>query len=99
MRPKTFKQLGSPTADHEELMTVEQIDPEKLRDAASAARVANDEELVTDAVQDRQPSEPPPLDSRLVGHKLEVRWRYHLSPTSSASHPASLYTYMWCEGQ
>uniref|UniRef100_A0A6S9ZF86 Uncharacterized protein n=1 Tax=Chrysotila carterae TaxID=13221 RepID=A0A6S9ZF86_CHRCT len=94
MRPKNFKKLGSPTADAEELMTVDQIDASQLRSAADAARTANDEELVTDAVQDRQPSEPPPFDAWPVGHKIEVRWCYHLTPTSSAPTPRFLNTYV-----
>eukprot|EP00965_Chrysotila_dentata_P198040 6178560-Pleurochrysis_carterae.AAC.3 len=80
-------------------MNVEQIDPAKLRKAASTVRLAIDEELVTDALQNRQQNESPPLDAWLVGHKLEQRWRYHLIPTLSAPSPASLNTYMWCEAE
>eukprot|EP00965_Chrysotila_dentata_P070966 2345471-Pleurochrysis_carterae.AAC.1 len=69
-------------------MELEQIDASKLREAASAARTAKDgeqpcdgrgagpgSELLTDAVQDYQPGEPPELDATLVGHKLGMRWR------------------------
>eukprot|EP00965_Chrysotila_dentata_P096273 3181255-Pleurochrysis_carterae.AAC.1 len=80
-------------------MEVEQIEASKLREAAGAARTANDEELVTDAVQDRQPGEPPELDATLVGHTLEVRWRYHITPTPSVPTPVPQHTYMWCEGE
>eukprot|EP00965_Chrysotila_dentata_P150169 4960139-Pleurochrysis_carterae.AAC.1 len=97
MKPKTFKQLGSPTAEAEELTSVEAIDEGKLRNAASAARATNDEELDTDAMQDRQPSEPSPLDAQLVGHNIQVRWRSHLSPTLAAPTPTPLHTYIWCE--
>eukprot|EP00965_Chrysotila_dentata_P151673 5012760-Pleurochrysis_carterae.AAC.1 len=71
-KPKTKKQLGTPTVDAEELAEIEEMDLTKLRAAADAAREVNDEELVSDAVQDRQPSEPPALDARLLGRKLEV---------------------------
>eukprot|EP00965_Chrysotila_dentata_P025294 840418-Pleurochrysis_carterae.AAC.1 len=102
MKPKTFKQLGTPTADAEELMHVEEIDSAQLRVAAAAARDASDEELRTDALQDRQPNEPPPLDQRLVGRKLEVRWRYIMSSppaTGAVPTPLNQNTYMWCEGE
>eukprot|EP00965_Chrysotila_dentata_P083932 2769777-Pleurochrysis_carterae.AAC.1 len=78
-------------------MTFEVIDADKLRSAASAARAANDGQLVTDTVQDRQPNEPSPLDAQLVGYKIEVRWCYHLTPTPAASTPAPLHTYIWHE--
>eukprot|EP00965_Chrysotila_dentata_P159841 5280153-Pleurochrysis_carterae.AAC.1 len=94
MKPETFKQLGSPTADAEELLTVEAIDADKLRSAASAARAAIDEQLVADTVQDRQPSEPAPLNAQLVGLRIEVRLRCHLTPTPAAS---NLHIYIWCE--
>eukprot|EP00965_Chrysotila_dentata_P093418 3085921-Pleurochrysis_carterae.AAC.1 len=87
---KTKKQLGTPTIDAEELAEIAEIDLTKLRVAADAAREANDEELVSDALQDRQPSEPPALDARLLRRKLEVRWRYLLpSSTPIGAHPPS----------
>eukprot|EP00965_Chrysotila_dentata_P018941 631353-Pleurochrysis_carterae.AAC.1 len=87
MKNKTFKQLGTPTVGAEELANIEEIDLEKLRESATAARGADAAELRSDAVQDRQPSEPPPLDARLVGRNLEVRWRYTItSPSQSTPH-------------
>eukprot|EP00965_Chrysotila_dentata_P107560 3553729-Pleurochrysis_carterae.AAC.3 len=77
-------------------MTVEAIDADRLRSAASAARAANEEQLVTDAMQDRQPSEPPPLYAQLVaGHKMHAQWRYHLTPTSTAPNPTPLHTHTY----
>eukprot|EP00965_Chrysotila_dentata_P177870 5875061-Pleurochrysis_carterae.AAC.1 len=71
MKNKSFKQLGTPTVDAEELAEVEEIDLEKPQASATAARGTEEAELHTDAVQDRQPSEPPPLDARLIGRKIE----------------------------
>eukprot|EP00965_Chrysotila_dentata_P047417 1573151-Pleurochrysis_carterae.AAC.1 len=84
MKDKTFKQLGTPTVDAEELAEMEEIDLEKLQELAMAARGADEAELRTDAVQDSQPSEPPPLDALLVGQKIQVRWRYIISTPSQA---------------
>eukprot|EP00965_Chrysotila_dentata_P200620 6180077-Pleurochrysis_carterae.AAC.1 len=61
--------------DAEELAEIEEIDLDKLRESATLAR-ADEAELRTDAVQDRQPSDPPPLDRLLEKRKLEVGWRY-----------------------
>eukprot|EP00965_Chrysotila_dentata_P003959 128822-Pleurochrysis_carterae.AAC.1 len=57
MKNKTFKQLGTPTVDAKELAKIEEIDLEKLRESAAAARGADEAELRSDAVQDRQHSE------------------------------------------
>eukprot|EP00965_Chrysotila_dentata_P023214 769623-Pleurochrysis_carterae.AAC.1 len=70
-----------------------------MKAGADAAREAADEELVGDSLQDRQPSVPPVLDARLVGRKLEVRWRYILTPTPGSTSHAPNHTYMWCEGE
>eukprot|EP00965_Chrysotila_dentata_P149444 4935494-Pleurochrysis_carterae.AAC.6 len=71
MKAKTFKQLGTPTVDAEQLAEMEEIDLVKLRASATAARGADEAELRTDAVQERQPSAPPKLDARLVGRKID----------------------------
>eukprot|EP00965_Chrysotila_dentata_P253548 6211298-Pleurochrysis_carterae.AAC.1 len=104
-KAKSYKQLGTPTVDAEELAEIEEVDAAQLRLAANAAREAADKELAGDSLQDQQPSEPPALDARLVGRKLEVRWRYILtpSPATSATTPTRTHdpthTYMWCEGE
>eukprot|EP00965_Chrysotila_dentata_P204261 6182228-Pleurochrysis_carterae.AAC.1 len=42
MKNKTFKQLGTPTVDAEELDEIEEIDLEKLLESATAARGADE---------------------------------------------------------
>eukprot|EP00965_Chrysotila_dentata_P197674 6178329-Pleurochrysis_carterae.AAC.1 len=98
-RPKTFKQLGTPTVDSEELAEIEVIDAAQLKAAADVARAAADDELVGDSLQDRQPSVPPALDKRLEGRKIEVRWRYILTHPANATSIAPTHTYMWCEAK
>eukprot|EP00965_Chrysotila_dentata_P018218 605986-Pleurochrysis_carterae.AAC.1 len=81
-------------------MHLEEINASHLRVAAIAGRQANDGKLLTDALQDRQPNKPSPLDDGLVGKKLEVRWLYILSsPSAANSTAAKSNTYMWCEGE
>eukprot|EP00965_Chrysotila_dentata_P069795 2305741-Pleurochrysis_carterae.AAC.1 len=50
-------------------------------------------------MQDRQPSVPPKFDASLEGRKLEIRWRYILTPTPGAISLTPTHTYMWCEGE
>eukprot|EP00965_Chrysotila_dentata_P167196 5520672-Pleurochrysis_carterae.AAC.1 len=95
MKNKTFKQLGTPTIDAEKLAEIEEINIDKFHDWATTAR--GTEALRSNAVQNRQPSEPPPVDSRVVGRNLELRWP-HIITTPSQSTPDE-HTYMWCEGE
>lgn len=77
MRRKTFKQLGTPTAQAEELSDQRlSLSAEELLVAAQRKRAELDESLVLDTVLDRQPKDPPPLNEELVGRKLEIHWRY-----------------------
>eukprot|EP00965_Chrysotila_dentata_P254288 6211822-Pleurochrysis_carterae.AAC.6 len=86
-------------------MHVKEIDVSQLRVAARAAREANDKDLVTDALQDRQPSEAPvPLDAPLEIRKLEVQLRYILAAPCAriaiTNDPiARKQISMWCEGE
>eukprot|EP00965_Chrysotila_dentata_P188666 6172871-Pleurochrysis_carterae.AAC.1 len=97
MKNKTFKQLDTPTVDAMELAEIKEIDLDKLGESGTTARGTEEAELRSDAVQDRQPNKPPPLDARLVGQKIEVRWRYVLT-TPSQSNPRE-HTYIWCKGK
>ena len=77
MRRKTFKDLGEVTAQAERLAgqrlslsAAEQLErAEKKREELEAAGVL-------DGVEDRQPEYAPRLDEKLIGRKLEIRWRY-----------------------
>lgn len=77
MQRKTFKQLGTPTAQAEKLADQRlTLSVEELRAAAVLERQRLEECLILDTVGDRQPELPPPLNDELVGRKLEIHWRY-----------------------
>eukprot|EP00965_Chrysotila_dentata_P046084 1532295-Pleurochrysis_carterae.AAC.1 len=54
VKPKNFKQLGTPTVDAEELAEIKEIDAVQRKAAADAAHAAANDELVGDLLQDRQ---------------------------------------------
>lgn len=77
MRRKTFKQLGTPTAQAEELCDQRlSMSMEQLLAAAREKRAELEASLELDTVSDLQPRDPPSLDEALVGRKLEIHWRY-----------------------
>lgn len=77
MRRKTFKELGTPTAEAEQLSDQRlSLSSEQLLAAAEAKRAELEASGELDTVGDRQPGQPPPLDESLVGRKLEIHWRY-----------------------
>lgn len=77
MRRKTFKQLGTLTAQAEELSDQRlSLSGEQLLEAAQRKRAELQASGELDTVGDRQPKSPPPLNESLVGRKLEIHWRY-----------------------
>lgn len=93
LQRKTFKTLGTPTVQADELcmMKIEPTSAEKL-EGALARRKELEERGEIDWVSDRQPyptGQGPTPDKRLLGKKLEVRWRYF-----DEGRPI----YIWCEG-
>lgn len=73
VRRKTFKQLGTPTAQAEVLMAArEELTPDELREAAEDERDRLEEAGEIDHVADAQPERPPDFASLLNVH-LEVR--------------------------
>lgn len=77
MRRKTFKELGTPTAEAELLSDQRlSLSSGELLAAAEAKRAQLEACGELDTIMDRQPQNPPPLDDSLVGHKLEIHWRY-----------------------
>lgn len=77
MRRKTFKQLGTPTAQAEMLSDQRlSMSLEDLLAAAREKRAQLEASLELDTVLDLQPRDPPPLDDTLVGRQLEIHWRY-----------------------
>jgi len=49
---------------------------ENLLKKAEAARVEREAAGISDSVQEQQPLDPPPFDSKLVGKKIEICWPY-----------------------
>lgn len=77
MQRKTFKQLGTPTAQAELLSNQRlSLSREQMLEAAEKERRRLEACGELDTVGDRQPSTPPPLTQELVGRKLEIHWRY-----------------------
>lgn len=77
MTRKTFKQLGSWTAQAEQLSSqCLTMSAEQLLAAAQRKRAELEAMGELDTIGDRQPRDPPPLDADLVGRKLEIHWRY-----------------------
>eukprot|EP00966_Prymnesium_polylepis_P232001 5367262-Prymnesium_polylepis.1 len=77
MRRKTFKELGTPTAQATELADkVLELPAEELLERARAKRQQLIDELELDEVGDLQDEDAPPVDDSLIGTHLEVRCRY-----------------------
>lgn len=93
---KTFKTLGTPTVQADKLCCakVEISSHEKLV-AAKIRREELEERGEISWLGDRQPfptGQGPIPDAKLLGKKVEVRWRYYEKDTGEP-------TYIWCEGQ
>lgn len=92
---KTFKALGTPTAQADELSN-DRVDISSA-DVLAAARKRREELEAAgeiDWVSDRQPfptGQGPVPDKSIVGKTLEVRWRYRHLETGEP-------VYIWCEG-
>ena len=73
MKRKSFKELGSPTAQAKALATcIKELDQEELLAAAQLERERLEQAGEIDAVADAQPAKPPPVAS-LEGKWLELR--------------------------
>eukprot|EP00966_Prymnesium_polylepis_P011969 274861-Prymnesium_polylepis.1 len=87
---KSEKQLGTPTADAQELARRSLMRPEQVRAAAQRERERREAAGFTDGVQLVMPREPPPLDNTLVGTQLEVCWGTYKSTEDGSN------VKMWC---
>ncbi|KAL1502961.1 hypothetical protein AB1Y20_011032 [Prymnesium parvum] len=92
---KTFKALGTPTAQAEALAQDQvRLSPAEVLGAAQKRRAELEAAGEIDWVSDRQPyptGQGPVPDKSLVGKTLEVRWRYRHVETGQP-------VYIWCEG-
>lgn len=77
MQRKSFRTLGTPTAQAEELASQRlSMSAEQLLAAAVEERKRLEAAGILDSVGDLQPKTPPPLNEELVGRRLEIHWRY-----------------------
>lgn len=98
MRRKTFKELGTPTAEAEQLADQSlSLSTEQLLAQAQAKRAELEARGELDMVGDRQPRLPPPLDQSLVGRKLEIHWRYWRA-AEPGERGKRKQVFIWCEG-
>ena len=103
MKRKSFKQLGTPTAQAEELaVVIKDYNPEELLEKAELERERLEEAGVIDTVADAQPEKPPPIDATLIGKWIEVCWaRYWRKPTDEEKAKGDkrqrIYQKIWCE--
>ena len=103
MKRKTFRELGTPTAQAEALGdSIKQLAPEELLGLAIERREVLEAAGEIDRVGDEQPDEPPARDDSLVGSMLEVCWgRYWRPPTAeeiaAGEKRKKISEKMWCE--
>eukprot|EP00966_Prymnesium_polylepis_P172303 3984332-Prymnesium_polylepis.1 len=98
MQRKSFKELGTPTAQAEVPADQRvQHSPQELLALATAERARLEHAGEIDTVGDQQPPHPPPLDhASLVGRKVEVRWRYW-RPALPGEKGKKKQLFIWCE--
>ena len=104
MKRKTFKALGTPTAQATEFAgAIKGLSQVELLELAEAERERLEEAGELSAVGDMQPRKPPKIDDSIVGSQLEICWRYWRAPTAEEKAPAGekrrkIGVKMWCEG-
>ena len=77
MKRKTFKELGTPTVQAEELAgKVLELPHAELLERAQARRQQLVDAGELDEVGDQQEEAAPACDDSLIGSGLEIRWRY-----------------------
>eukprot|EP00966_Prymnesium_polylepis_P060519 1404061-Prymnesium_polylepis.1 len=90
MQRKTFKQLGTPTVQAEQLAHQRlSLSEEELLAAAERERARQEACGELDTVGDQQPKKAPPLDESLVGRRFEIHWRYWRPTTQEERQKAS----------
>lgn len=93
-RRKTFKELGTPTAQAETMREPRiELSPDQLCELTERERTRLDAAFEIDRVGDRQQEQVPNFDL-LLNNKIEVRWRYW---TMEGGKWKSQY--IWCEGK
>ena len=94
---KTFKELGTPTAQAEELALQRvELTPEELRVKAEIERDRLEAIGEIDTVADQQPEDAPSFSS-LPTRRIEVRWRYYVKDATRKSGRRT--EYIWTGGE
>jgi hypothetical protein len=97
MKRKSFKELGTPTAQADALAEARvELSDEELLAAAERERQRLEASGEIDSVHDAQPPIAPAFDS-LVGKWIEVRWRYYVPCKKNKS--GWRQEYIWCAGE
>ena len=80
-------QLGTADADAISIAHSSVFDTEQLRAKAQQERQRRIESGIADAVERMQPHEAPAFDSKLIGKRLEVLWKYHEKLADGSTQP------------
>jgi hypothetical protein len=104
MKRKSFKALGTPTAQAEELAgTIKELSPEELLALAKEKRAALEAAGELDALGDVQPDKAPLINASFAGTWLEICWRYWRTPTeeevAAGEKRKKIGVKIWCEGE
>ena len=97
---KTFKELGTPSAQAEALAEQRVVlSEEEMRERAELERERLEAAGEIDRVGDAQPDLPKDWRAwdTLVGRQVEVRWRYYVNDLTKKSKRRS--EYIWCQGE
>ena len=104
MKRKSFKELGTPTAQAAELAhEIKALSQAELLALAQEKRAALEAAGEIDELGDVQPEKSPKIDDAFVGSWLEICWRYWRKPTeeevAAGEKRKKIGVKIWCEGE
>jgi hypothetical protein len=104
MKRKTFKELGTPTAQATALAkTIKELSDDELLARAQEKRRELEAAGEIDLTADLQDDGAPAIDDSLVGSWLEICWRYWRPPTeeevAKGEKRKKIGVKIWCEGE
>ena len=96
MARKSFKELGTPTAQADALAEQRAVmTPEEMYQAAQREYERLEAAGEIDSAADAQPDKAPSFNA-ILGREIDVRWRYWVKDSSKKSGRRS--EYIWCTG-